>query len=78
MHRRMNETHTKANGIGQEGTHFFDVTYWPEFAPLMQKRQAVTYPDTLTQGASVRALTAKLSSANIQSNLQTFSNYNNR
>jgi leucyl aminopeptidase len=62
----------------QEGTNFFDVTYWPDFAPTTQKRQAVTYPSTLTQGTSVKALTAKLSSSNIQTNLQTFSNYNNR
>jgi leucyl aminopeptidase len=65
----------------QEGTNFFDVTYWPDFAPTtsdIQKRQAVTYPSTLTQGTSVKTLTAKLSSSNIQTNLQTFSNYNNR
>ena len=65
----------------QAGTNFFDVTYWPDFAPStaqIAKRQAVTYPSTLTQGTSVKALTAKLSSANIQANLQTFSTYNNR
>lgn len=63
----------------QAGTNFFDVTEWPEFqAADIEKRQATTYPSTLTQSTSVKALTAKLSSANIQSNLQTFSAYNNR
>lgn len=57
------------------------MNFWPDFRPAssnVEKRQAVTYPTTLTQGTSVKALTAKLSSSNIKINLQTFSNYNNR
>ncbi|KAK7190771.1 hypothetical protein DPSP01_006625 [Paraphaeosphaeria sporulosa] len=78
---RREVTEIEKFALKAEGTNFFDVTYWPEFTPAssdIQKRQAVTYPTTLTQGTSVKALTAKLSSTNIQTNLQTFSNYNNR
>ncbi|KAF1970454.1 transferrin receptor [Bimuria novae-zelandiae CBS 107.79] len=75
---RRQVTEAEKFALKAEGKSFFDVTYWPDFTSSIQKRQAVTYPSTLTQGTSVRALNAKLSSANIQSNLQTFSTYNNR
>lgn len=76
---RRQVTETEKFALKNEGTNFFDVTYWPDFTPASsQKRQAVTYPTTLTQGTSVKALNALLNSANIQTNLQTFSTYNNR
>ncbi|KAJ4294640.1 hypothetical protein N0V90_008331 [Kalmusia sp. IMI 367209] len=76
---RRQVTEIEKFALKASGTNFFDVTYWPDFQTSdIQKRQAVTYPSTLTQSTSVKALTAKLTSANIQSNLQTFSTYNNR
>jgi leucyl aminopeptidase len=62
----------------QAGTNFFDVTEFLDFTPSLAKRQAVTYPTTLTQGTSVKATIAKLSSSNLQSNLQPFTEFNNR
>ncbi|KAH7121304.1 hypothetical protein B0J11DRAFT_491380 [Dendryphion nanum] len=62
-----------------EGKDFFDITDWVEFNPTaLNKRQAVAYPTTLTQGASVRALNARLSASTAQSNLQSFTEFNNR
>ncbi|KAF2019866.1 Zn-dependent exopeptidase [Aaosphaeria arxii CBS 175.79] len=64
--------------LKSEGVNFFDITEFQDFQPTIEKRQAVTFPSTLTQGTSVRALNAKLSSSNMQTNLQTFSDFNNR
>ncbi|KAF1955536.1 putative leucine aminopeptidase 1 [Byssothecium circinans] len=76
---RREVTETEKFKLKLEGTGFFDVTEFQDFTPAsVSERQAVTYPSTLTQGTSVRALNAKLSSSNVQTNLQTFTNYNNR
>jgi len=72
-------TEAEKFALKASGVNFFDITEWPESAPAsIDKRQAVTYPSTLTQGTSVRSLTAKLSSSNMQTNLQTFTEFNNR
>ncbi|KAF2642266.1 Zn-dependent exopeptidase [Massarina eburnea CBS 473.64] len=76
---RREVTETEKWALKSEGTSFFDITDHQDFqAATIEKRQAVTYPTTLTQGTSVKALNALLSSSNVQTNLQTFSEYNNR
>jgi bacterial leucyl aminopeptidase len=72
-------TEAEKLALKASGVNFFDITEWPEFtSTAIQKRQAVTYPTTLTQGTSVQSLSGLLSSTNMQSNLQTFTEFNNR
>jgi leucyl aminopeptidase len=72
-------TEAEKLALKASGVNFFDITEWPEFTSIaIKKRQAVVYPTTLTQGTSVRALTGQLSSTNMQTNLQTFTEFNTR
>lgn len=72
-------TEAEKFALKASGVNFFDITEWPESTPVeFEKRQTVTFPTTLRQGTSVRTLTARLSSSNMQTNLQPFTEFNNR
>lgn len=62
-----------------EGKNFMDITDYAELSSLAnEKRAAVTFPTSMAQTSAVKALLPKLSKTTIQSNLQTFSNFQNR
>ncbi|KAF2853195.1 Zn-dependent exopeptidase [Plenodomus tracheiphilus IPT5] len=67
--------------LHNEGKHFMDITDYTELHHASLNRRAaaaVTFPTAMTQKTSVTPLLAKLSTANMQSKLTTFSAYQNR
>lgn len=63
------------------GVHFMDITDYSDLHRSSLNRvaaAAVTFPAAVTQKTNVTPLIAKLSTANMQSKLTTFSNYQNR
>ncbi|ORX95315.1 hypothetical protein BCR34DRAFT_629047 [Clohesyomyces aquaticus] len=64
--------------LRKQGKHFLDITDYLDFDISLVKRQAVTFPTRVSNQASVTAITARLNKANMQTNLETFSSYNNR
>ncbi|KAF2175239.1 Zn-dependent exopeptidase, partial [Zopfia rhizophila CBS 207.26] len=62
----------------REGKHFMDITDYASLGDTPSKRQAVTFPSSVSNQASVTPIITKLNKSNMQTNLQTFSNFNNR
>ncbi|KAF2703366.1 Zn-dependent exopeptidase [Pleomassaria siparia CBS 279.74] len=76
--RRVSESEKWA--LKATGTHFMDITDYSELHEHSKKRQvaAVTFPTVMTQSAAVKPLLTKLSKANLQTNLITFTTFTNR
>ncbi|KAF2843674.1 Zn-dependent exopeptidase [Patellaria atrata CBS 101060] len=67
--------------LKKEGKHFIDITDYQavENAHLNSRQMsAAAFPTTITQQTRVNPLLSQLNKANLQSNLQTFTNYQNR
>lgn len=64
--------------ILQAGITFIDVTDWPQPTQILANRLAVTYPTELTNAKAVQDLIVQLDKSKIQTNLATFTTFNNR
>jgi leucyl aminopeptidase len=55
-----------------------DITDFPDPGNDIQVKAVPVYPTSMAQTSSVTSLISKLSTANMKTNLETFTAYNNR